>query len=87
MKFIVTFDDVAGSLQTEQVLKRRGVSCVIDTAPRSLGASCGYIIRAEAQNREALAAVLGDAPIRWADILPEEPGKERGFDGADPPQA
>jgi hypothetical protein len=69
MKFIVTFHDVSGSLRAEQALKHRALPCRIDAAPRSLGATCVYIIRAEAQTREELAAILQDAEIDWAKIL------------------
>ncbi|MDR0377611.1 MAG: DUF3343 domain-containing protein, partial [Spirochaetaceae bacterium] len=61
MKFIVTFNDVTGSLRTEQVLKHSPYPCVIDAAPRSLGASCIYIIRTEAPSSEEIAAVLKNA--------------------------
>jgi hypothetical protein len=73
VKFIVTFNDVSGSLRTEQALKRRSCPCVIDAAPRSLGASCIYIIRTEAQTREELAGILENAGIAWAKILEDVP--------------
>jgi hypothetical protein len=69
VKFIITFNDVSGSLRTEQVLKHRSLPCVIDAAPRSLGATCVYIIRTEAQTREEIAAILQNAEIGWAKIL------------------
>lgn len=71
MKFIITFDDVSGSLRTEQALKHRSYPCILDAAPRSLGAKCVYIIRTEAQSREELAAILENAEIRWANIIDE----------------
>jgi hypothetical protein len=72
VKFIITFNDVSGSVRTEQVLKRLAYPCVIDIAPRRLGAGCVYIIRTEAQNRDEIAAILDDAEIDWAKIINEE---------------
>jgi hypothetical protein len=69
MKFIITFNDISGSLRTEQALKRRSQPCVIDAAPRSLGATCVYIIRTEAQTQKTLETTLADAGIEWANIL------------------
>jgi hypothetical protein len=69
MKFIITFNDVSGSLRTEQVLKRLSYPCIIDAAPRSLGTTCVYIIRTEAQTQEEVASILEDAEIGWAKIL------------------
>lgn len=74
MKFIITFNDVSGSLRTEQVLKRIAYPCIIDAAPRSLGAGCVYIIRTEAQTREEIASILEDAEIDWAKIIEDEAG-------------
>jgi hypothetical protein len=71
VKFIITFDDVSGSLRTEQVLKHRPYPCILDAAPRSLGASCMYIIRTEAQTREEITAILKNAEIRWVKIIEE----------------
>jgi hypothetical protein len=72
VKFIVTFNDVSGSVRTEQVLKRLAYPCVIDTAPRALGTGCVYIIRTEAQSRDEIASILDDAEIDWAKIIGEE---------------
>jgi hypothetical protein len=69
VKFIITFNDVSGSLRTEQALKHLSLPCAIDAAPRSLGATCVYIIRTEAQTREELADILRNAEITWAKIL------------------
>jgi hypothetical protein len=76
MKFIITFHDVSGSLRTEQALKQRTLPCVIDAAPRSLGTSCVYIIRTEAQTREEIADVLESAGIPWAKILQDDANVE-----------
>jgi hypothetical protein len=69
VKFIITFNDVSGSLRTEQTLKHLSRPCVIDTAPRSLGATCVYIIRTEAQTQEEIADILRNAEITWAKII------------------
>jgi hypothetical protein len=69
VKFIITFNDVSGSLRTEQALKHLSRPCVIDAAPRSLGATCVYIIRTEAQTRDELADILRNAEISWAKII------------------
>lgn len=71
MKFIITFDDVSGSLRTEQALKHRPYPCILDAAPRSLGASCVYIIRTEGRTREEITAILENAEIRWVKIIEE----------------
>jgi hypothetical protein len=69
VKFIITFNDVSGSLRTEQVLKHFSYPCAIDAAPRSLGATCVYIIRTEAQTQEEIADILRNAEIGWAKII------------------
>ncbi|MDR2795615.1 MAG: DUF3343 domain-containing protein [Spirochaetaceae bacterium] len=74
MKFIITFNDVSGSLRTEQVLKRFAYPCVIDAAPRGLGAGCVYIIRTAAQTQEEIASILESAEIGWANIIADEAG-------------
>ncbi|MDR2659742.1 MAG: DUF3343 domain-containing protein [Spirochaetaceae bacterium] len=72
MKFIITFNDISGSLRTERVLKKLSYPCVLDAAPRGLGASCVYIIRTEAQKRDDVEAVLKNSQIIWDRII-EEP--------------
>jgi hypothetical protein len=69
VKFIITFNDVSGSLRTEQTLKHFSYPCAIDAAPRSLGTSCVYIIRTEAQTQEEIADILRNAEIGWAKII------------------
>ena len=72
MKLIITFEDVSGSLRTEQVLKHSPYPCVIDAAPRSLGASCTYIIRTEARTTEEIAEFLQNAGIGWTKIIKDD---------------
>lgn len=72
MKLIITFGEVSGSLRTEQVLKHSPYPCVLDAAPRSLGSSCVYIIRTEAQTVEEIAAFLQNAGIAWTKIIRED---------------
>jgi hypothetical protein len=74
VKFIITFQGVSGSLGAEQALKRAACPCAIDAAPRSLGASCVYIIRAQAPGPEELARILTEAHITWERILEDESG-------------
>jgi hypothetical protein len=69
VKFIVTFDDVSGSILAERALKHLSYPCMIDTAPRSLGTSCVYIIRTESQTQQELEGVLNGAEISWAKII------------------
>lgn len=72
MKFVITFDDISGSLRTEQVLRRLSYPCAIDAAPRGMGTNCVYIIRTEAETPEELAAVLRDAEIAWDGIIEQQ---------------
>jgi hypothetical protein len=74
VKFIITFNDVSGSVRTEQVLKRLAYPCVIDIAPRRLGAGCVYIIRTEAQTQDEISKPLEEAGIDWAKIIEDEAG-------------
>jgi hypothetical protein len=66
------FNDISGSVLTEQALKRRAYPCVVDIAPRALGAGCVYIVRTEAQTRDDLASILDEAEIGWTNIIQDE---------------
>jgi hypothetical protein len=72
MKYIITFEEVSGSLRTEQVLKRLSYPCSIDAAPRNLSASCVYIIRTQAESPEEIEDILRDAKIHWTQVLVDD---------------
>jgi hypothetical protein len=65
VKLIITFENVSGSLRTEQALKHSPYPCVLDAAPRCLGASCTDSIRTEARTTEEIAALLENEGIVW----------------------
>lgn len=72
MKFIITFDNVSGSIISEQALKAASYPCRLDTAPRSLGVGCVYVIRTEAPSPDEISAVLQNAGITWSKILEDK---------------
>ncbi|MDR2865228.1 MAG: DUF3343 domain-containing protein [Spirochaetaceae bacterium] len=69
MNMLLSFHEMRDSLNGEQILKKAGFPCILDTAPRSLGPCCVYVIRTESDEAGPLADMLESAGIDFFKIF------------------
>ncbi len=77
MKFdyLITFRSITYAQQGERILKKHGIDCNLNRAPRALtGRGCGYCLRLRGRDTLAAAEYLRSADVPFAKVYAQGDG-------------
>jgi hypothetical protein len=69
LNFLLTFSDIYDSLECHKKLKRAGIPADIDNVPAHLGLNCGYAIRVEAADAQAIDTMMQENGVTCSQII------------------